>query len=235
MKRLTLAWLCASACTQLAGIERAREIQGQLCTSAAECDDKEPCTDDVCDAGTCLRTPRADGPAAAEMQKTGDCQVVRCEAGKTVVAADDADVPSDAKQCTVDACANGKPSHTPKPKDAACSENGGIRCDGKGECVECTGDQHCTKPKTCGALKANQCGCVPIPCANVGLTCGFKEDDGCGKALDCNDTKQNGDETDVDCGGSISSCSQRCNTGKKCKQDNDCASVKCNQTSKMCD
>ena len=43
---------------------------------------------------------------------------------------------------------------------------------------------------------------------------------GCTK---CTDKKQNGDETDIDCGGSCSTCA----LGKKCKVDKDCTSTLC--------
>ncbi len=233
MRPALFVWLASlGACTQLAGIERAHEIQASSCTQASECNDAEACSDDSCEAGFCLHAARPDGPAPG--QKSGDCQRVQCTAGKSSTVPDDTDIADDMLQCTKDACAAGMPTHTPVEKNSACNDGGGKRCDGKGACVECVSDDQCTKPNLCGSLKPNQCGCAPIPCANVGLTCGFAPDDGCGKALVCNDGKQNGGETDIDCGGPVASCSQRCNEGKKCMVGADCASGNCDSGSKMC-
>jgi hypothetical protein len=139
----------------------------------------------------------------------------------------------DGNDCTVDSC-EGTCRHEPSPKDAPCQDDGGERCDGEGSCVECTLDAHCQKPQTCGAVKAHHCGCAPIPCATLGLTCGFEADDGCGDTLNCNDLKQNGGETDVDCGGPDRACSIRCNADKKCLEDTDCAEMNCDALTKRC-
>ncbi len=229
------AWagaLSASACVQIAGIEKAQEIAG--CASAAACDDGESCTDDACnDGGICTHAQLPDGPIAKQIK--GDCHRDECQAGKALRVIDDLDAPDDMNACTNDVCDSGNVGHISAMVDAPCMQDGGTRCDGKGHCVECTADPQCTKPKeTCGAVKPNQCGCKPIPCANVGLTCGFAPDDGCNHSLNCNDGTKNGGETDVDCGGPVSSCSVRCNTGKMCKAGSDCASGKCDAMLMTC-
>ncbi|MGH1344818.1 MAG: hypothetical protein ACRBN8_24875, partial [Nannocystales bacterium] len=49
---------------------------------------------------------------------------------------------------------------------------------------------------------------------------------------DCNDGVQNGDETDIDCGGS---CSSQCGDGNGCGGDDDCQSGSCNEAEGTCD
>src|SRR5690348_5063006 len=44
-----------------------------------------------------------------------------------------------------------------------------------------------------------------------------------GAPASCNDGKKDGDETDVDCGGSCAPCA----TGKTCAKSSDCASAAC--------
>ncbi len=48
----------------------------------------------------------------------------------------------------------------------------------------------------------------------------------------CQDTFQNQDETDADCGGNI--CSKRCNDGAKCFMNSDCFGSYCNPAKKCC-
>jgi hypothetical protein len=84
-------------------------------------------------------------------------------------------------------------------KGKACTEGGKV-CDGMGNCVECNADTDCTT-----AAK-------PV-CANN--TC---------VAPACNDTKLNGMETDLDCGGPV--CAP-CINGKKCVKPSDCQSSFC--------
>ncbi len=50
-------------------------------------------------------------------------------------------------------------------------------------------------------------------------------------AAACTDSVQNGDETDVDCGGS---CVNKCDTGEKCEVDGDCVSLVCDPLTETC-
>lgn len=47
----------------------------------------------------------------------------------------------------------------------------------------------------------------------------------------CDDGRRNGDETDIDCGGS---CPARCEERKKCAEDRDCESGACDPNSRQC-
>lgn len=52
-------------------------------------------------------------------------------------------------------------------------------------------------------------------------------------AATCNDTVDNGDETDVDCGGSCAPA-KKCANGKGCKIVADCSSGYCNLSTNKC-
>ncbi|MBW2453630.1 MAG: hypothetical protein JRI68_03930 [Deltaproteobacteria bacterium] len=200
------------------------------CTGDAQCDDDDYCTADTCVEGSCDNAPVPDGDAPAEEQTTADCQVVRCIGGVRQNLADDTDLPTDGQECTADLCSEGTPSNPPLPAETACSQDGGILCDDDGDCVECYSNAHCDDPETCGGGGTpGACGCTPISCGPSGanLTCGYGADNGCGAALNCNNNSQDGTETDVDCGGSVSTCSVRCNVGQSCLVPSDCASGIC--------
>jgi hypothetical protein len=71
--------------------------------------------------------------------------------------------------------------------------------------------------------------CIPRACTDLGLQCGAAPD-GCGGMLDCNDGVKNGDETDVDCGGSVDAgalACPPCAQANACVQDADCATGFC--------
>jgi cysteine-rich repeat protein len=71
-------------------------------------------------------------------------------------------------------------------------------CDGNGKCVEC--------------LKNEDCGGGTAYCFQ-------------GACAKCDDNIKNGDETDVDCGGS--NCTTKCAQGKTCAAGTDCATTFC--------
>ncbi|MBW2456154.1 MAG: hypothetical protein JRI68_16665 [Deltaproteobacteria bacterium] len=79
----------------------------------------------------------------------------------------------------------------------ACDDDAGNVCDGLGHCVECITADDCPGSMDCQALE-----CV-------------------GTA--CDDTEMNGDETDVDCGGSCPPCEN----GDNCLVADDCVSKFC--------
>jgi len=85
-----------------------------------------------------------------------------------------------------------------EPIGAPCAENGGHACDGKGQCVECTANEHCASGK-CGPDRL----CIPPTCS---------------------DKIKNGDETDVDCGGA---CPADCGPLAGCAINADCVGGLC--------
>jgi hypothetical protein len=115
----------------------------------AECDDKNPCTNDACDPSTshCAWTGLPDGPTPGAKPIVGDCKESRCVAGTASEVSDLDDVPQDIA-CVDEACsADGEPLKTPSPAGTACGQ---LACDGNGICSGCTADGQCPGD-TCNA------------------------------------------------------------------------------------
>ncbi len=111
----------------------------------------------------------------------------------------DSDCPGVPTNCSLPRCfIDGRCGIDNEPIGAPCAENGGNACNGQGQCVECTASEHCASGK-CGPDRT----CLPP-------TCG--------------DTIKNGDETDVDCGGS---CAAHCGPGAGCVVNGDCTGELC--------
>jgi hypothetical protein len=120
-------------------------------------------------------------------------------------------------------------------------------CDGNGNCVECnhTADcapgKFCSAQHRCGAMPCTDtdCGGVCQPC-DLGKLCLIDADCAsyaCDAATEtciqnqCIDHRQDGNETDSDCGGGI--CGG-CNLGQHCILDDDCKSVACDGVTLTC-
>ena len=230
LRFVALVAMSVAGCHLAAGIEEAELIDPSGCADDAACADDNPCTLDRCAEGTCLHDPTNDALPEAE-QIAGDCRRAVCLAGVIDQETDDADLPVDGLFCTEDLCNQGTPDNPPLAGGTPCNEAGGQVCNGDGDCVGCFSNDDCTPPETCGGGgTVEACGCTPIQCSEVGLTCGFHPNDECGGVLSCNNTTQDGSETDVDCGGSVSTCSTRCSAGKMCLANTDCASSLCCDT-----
>ncbi|HVJ22170.1 MAG TPA: hypothetical protein VM686_42485 [Polyangiaceae bacterium] len=90
--------------------------------AASQCDDDDPCTDDVCvpcdnpddcfNQGQCAHEP-GNGPG-----------------------------PDDGQDCTTDLCEDGEPVHEPAPAGTACTSGGNV-CNAAGDCVGCANDDDC--------------------------------------------------------------------------------------------
>jgi len=106
-----------------------------------------------------------------------------------------------------------------------CNELLGLRCDGKGSCVECLIDQDCEDAKLPFCSELGLCvECVSDePCKNKSdaLVCGGFA---CVTAP-CNNQVKDQGETDVDCGGPCNPCGP----GKGCAKFSDCVSGVCDQ------
>ena len=159
-------------------------MQAAGCLSAADCDDGNACTTDICQGGSCLHLP-----------------IVGCgNAGCTTAAQC-----NDNDACTTDTCVTGNCVHTPIPNCnppcvpttcAAQGINSGVIADGCGGVLNC--NPPCV-PTTCAAQGINSgviadgCGgvlncnppCVPTTCAAQGINSGVIAD-GCGGVLNCN-------------------------------------------------
>jgi hypothetical protein len=175
------------------------DAKGQCvgCLTSAACGEAEECKGWSCNAGVCARSFATPGtPVSA--QTPGDCMQVQCNGqGGEMDGYDDTDVPS--KSCFIGSCAGGEQVFTPAPVGTECSVDGGKHCNSEGACVECTKQEDCPAD-------------VQTFCAPNGT---------CHK---CNDGVQNGDETDVDCGGA--GCSP-CKLTQGCAVNKDCQSKFC--------
>jgi len=100
-----------------------------------------------------------------------------------------ADCSGNNTDCAIWSCDNGTCAPDYAPAGTACP--GSMVCDGQGNCVECASGDDCAS----SICEAN--ACVPASCV---------------------DMKQNGDETDVDCGGGC----PKCDDGEGCVEPTDC-------------
>lgn len=121
-----------------------------LCTTAAECDDGNPCTIDECSENVqCESTKGSDG--ANPEPEAGNCRNELCADGRPVLEVNDLDLPDDAEPCTVDDCVTGNPSHTTLPDGLDCSSP--VVLDGlcaAGVCTpKCAGDADCESNDPC--------------------------------------------------------------------------------------
>jgi hypothetical protein len=172
------------------------------CTSDGQCGKTDECQKSTCQSNMiCMYefAPYATKVTTTPLSedKPGDCQATICnESGMLVLAVDDMDTPTAQEDCQEWHCANGNAEKSPAPVGTAC-EAGTKICSLTQSCVVCTVSTGCPSGLTC----YNEAECVS-----------------------CIDGKQNGDESDVDCGGSMCGA---CVDGKACGADNDCASAKC--------
>ncbi len=104
--------------------------------------------------------------------------------------------------CAFRTCVVGVCGGAVAPAHTPCAEGGGTVCNGAGSCVACVSDQDCS---------GDHAHCSPAGCTS------------------CNDGVQNGDESDVDCGGACQKCSlgQRCVMKKDCGPHLDCENGIC--------
>lgn len=113
---------------------------GKEATVAYQADvpnDMNGCTNDLCVQGMPTHSPVAAG-TLVDNGVAGDCQGAQCDGmGNMVIGPNNADAPSDAAVCTVDACNAGVPVHTPKATGTSCG-NGGAVCHPDGRCDACT-------------------------------------------------------------------------------------------------
>ncbi|RLB61593.1 MAG: hypothetical protein DRI90_10990 [Deltaproteobacteria bacterium] len=107
------------------------------------------------------------------------------------------DPPPPNTDCAYYACIQDSWQLLTQPTTTVCDENGGAYCDGAGNCVQCTMDEHCLGDSPCQDFQ-----CV---------------------AASCEDGLPNGGETGTDCGGPCGGCPN----GEGCNSDSDCLSWFC--------
>jgi len=162
---------------------------------------------------------------------------------------DQNNVPVPSSPCLLGTCNRaGEPGTEPGPVGTPCSSpTGETLCDGLGNCVQCLQSSDCAPGLFCNATRRCvtascsdvDCGGVCPPCANgkkcvsnadcisaacdaVSLTC---------IASECTDHRQDGLETDADCGGGICPL---CGLDKRCVLSSDCASQGCDALKLRC-
>ena len=221
------------------------------CTSAMDClPSQAPCVYAACVNGSCIQALIAAGTFLGR-DDPPDCYASVCNGnGQPRQVVDVGNVPRSSLACAFYACsASGEIVSTNLPAGSACSSNGGTRCDGAGRCVVCLGDSDCGGKGICkagaclvggacsdGVFNGDEtdvdCGGSCSPCA-VSRDC-LADSDCSSQACDdlpprrclashCNDHHRDGDETDVDCGGSC----QGCGTFSQCVLNSDCSSGYC--------
>jgi hypothetical protein len=217
---------------------------GAFADSAGDSDHGEcPADTDCPPPDACFSVYLPDVPA--------DCHATIVCAGQDAATrvVDQNNVPVPSSPCLVGTCNKaGEPGTAPGPAGTPCSSPTGERlCDGLGNCVQCLQSSDCAPGQFCGATRRCvpascsdvDCGGVCPPCAN-GKKC-LSNADCISAACDaasltciasqCTDHRQDGLETDADCGGGI--CLP-CALGKSCLLSSDCATQACDAVKLLC-
>jgi hypothetical protein len=183
------------------------------CLKDADCAaPPDVCAIAKCDASTldCTSVDLPFGATAADsVQNPGSCKRVVCDGlGHALVVEDDTNPPDVGDPCIKGSCSGGMPVYTPhtgacvqKGVAGVCGTPGGPK---QGVCVACNVKPDCPVNESC---QLNQC-----------------------VTSSCSDVVQDGNETDVDCGGSCAPCAD----GLKCQVDADCQSGFCHPITKTC-
>lgn len=125
------------------------------CVTPAQCGTDDECTTHTCVASVCGQSFTAAGTAVST-QTDGDCLETQCDgAGNEQDANDDADLPEDNNDCTVDECNAGVPSNDPVAEGDPCDDNGGAVCDDGGQCVECNVALDCGVSNDCESFSCS--------------------------------------------------------------------------------
>ncbi len=141
------------------------------CAGPGQCNDDNPCTEDICEAGMCVNTPLPDGTAC----------------------------PDDGNPCTDDVCYRGTCGHPPEPAGTPCGDqsntdcNNPDTCDGSGQCLPnnepygttCTSDGNPCTNDIC-----NGTGSCTHPYASYGTPCGDQSNTDCTNPDFCNGSGQ---------------------------------------------
>jgi hypothetical protein len=156
-----------------------------------------------CESGVCNTAGFCEAPSCNDGTKNGEETALDCGGGTCLPCTNGASCEAD-RDCTTGYCKAGSCA------DARCGdgiENGeetDVDCGGL--CPPCIANQRCQG--------ANDCESFVCVSSEAGTHC---------RAAACDDATQNGDETDVDCGGSCNPCGP----AETCASDADCSSNLC--------
>lgn len=176
------------------------------CKDGLECETDDDCTSGFCGNGTCADPSCGDSTINGEETdlNCGGEQCPRCTEGKLCRVANDCQSglcePNDSDElvCAPSACDDEVMNGNETDLDC-----GGDKCD------------PCVDGKLC--LVGTDCESAVCAAESDLLTC---------IPPSCNDSRQNGTETDVDCGGDDNTCS-RCPVGLGCAKHEDCETNSC--------
>jgi hypothetical protein len=182
---------------------------GPTCGDGEGCDGDEDCSSDNCgEEMTCEPDATCEDGVKNGTETDIDC-------GGGCPGCDDGEMCLENNDCMSMSC---------DPEDLVCEPDGSCRdgaqngdetdVDCGGSCPDgCDDGEGCMENDDCMSMFCN-------PDAMV-----------CEPGASCRDGAQNGDETDVDCGGS---CPTPCDDGDECEQDSDCASQVCDERAGVC-
>ena len=225
------------------------------CLPGDDCDDGADCESGVCEDGSCVPAACDDGVlngSETDLDCGGECGST-CETGEDcLVFLDCVSLQcGDDLTCTEASCTDG--AHNGDETDVDC---------GGDECDPCDEPGYCDGPEDCESGICDEGICVPPECddtvqngAETDVDCGGPQCAGCDDGesclldsdclslvcdpveltctgLSCEDGVQNGNETDVDCGGP--DCDP-CDNGDGCEGDDDCQSGECDLPSGQCE
>jgi hypothetical protein len=172
------------------------------CTIATDCPTPpNVCVLATCTAGVCGMMNQSQG-TFIKKDSPGDCRDTVCDgSGNVTTEVDQTNLPPSTNPCLVGTCSQtGTPGTTAVTAGTMCSSSmNGKVCDGAGDCVQCLVAGDCPAGDAC----------------NTGHVC---------VTAGCMDSVQDGNETDVDCGGGT--CPP-CGDLKMCKVDTDCIDQIC--------
>jgi hypothetical protein len=174
------------------------------CLTDSDCPGAGACALARCGAGACLN---AVAGTSIGKHIPADCHARACDAdGRIVDVVDLTNSPPPVDACTMPSCdTTGATVQSPGLAGVPCTMIGTTgRCDGTGRCVQCLTSTDCAR----GAP------CVKHQCA----------------ASTCTDGQRDGDETDVDCGGTCAPCAN----ARACGIDQDCLSDDCDALERVC-
>ena len=183
---------CLAAKTGI-NVKSSGECPKKACTTDAQCDDKDGCTKDACQAGLCSHTQdtKKQGCAAKKCQTSAECDdqdkctTDTCSAG-TCKNAVNQSIPgckieckvntdcNDSKVCTIDSCTAGKCNHAIDVKNAQCVAK------------SCTNDEACMDMNICTIDNCNSSGKCVYTTNTKESGCGTgKAPDACATSKDC--------------------------------------------------
>ncbi len=180
------------------------------CDDGEGCEDGDDCVSGQCDPDTMTCDPSGD---CSDGMQNGDETDVDC-GGSCKLDCDDGDGCEDGDDCISTICDPKTMTCTPAGDCTDGVQNGDesdIDCGGT-VCDACPDGDGCDDDADCASGVCDEPNMVCLPPA-------------------CDDGVVNGDETDVDCGGS---CPADCDDGEDCLADDDCTSQICDPGSNTC-